>query len=99
MAIIDYNNDIHRDTDVLAPNVYIGNGQGCGTVWFFTSADALEAIKNNDGLIPDGHQANICAQCACRYSALDKNQKDKPFFACKPWKEHFTNFRKLPKKE
>ena len=90
--------EICRDTNVSdEANVYFGNGQGCGTVWFKSVPDVRIAYKNNDDNEPDGHQAKLCEQCACHYSIADPQQKGKPFHACTDWKEHWTeNLTKPP---
>lgn len=85
MAIIDYEGDVHRDTAVLAPNVYCGNGQGCGTVWFDTVEQARAVIKKL-GKTPTGQDAGLCHECSCHYSYGSAEYLRYPEWACREYK-------------
>lgn len=93
MAIIDYDNGdgigISKDTNVCGDNVYIENGQGCGTIWFKNVKEATEFLKKY-GMI-SGLDSGLCKECSCHYSIADKNHKKYPKFACRHWKEGIKN--------
>jgi hypothetical protein len=96
MTIIYYEGDsIFRDTNICDDhNVYLSNGQGCGTIWFKTVGQARGALEK-DG-IKDGRDLFDCSKCACHYSASDKKQKNYPFHACTEAKEEYAKkFEKL----
>jgi len=87
MTIIDYKDDLHRDTNVFRNNVYAGNGQGCNTVWYSSVPYARQLIKHL-GFTPDGRQAKLCSLCKCHHSHGNKEWTDAPYeYACKEWKE------------
>ena len=87
MAVIEYGYGICRDTSVLGDNVYVDEqGQGCGTVWYPTVAQARKIVKLYEGT-PEGHHANVCHLCKCRYSFGSDEHRKAPFeYACKEWK-------------
>jgi len=88
MAIQTFKNNIHKDTAVYGDNVYIGNGQGCGTIWFKSMAQARKAFQK-DGIKTGCHLFD-CLKCACHYSAWDVKQKDFEFHACSKVKEGYA---------
>lgn len=97
MAVIEFKEykgvRIFKDTNVFGRNVYIGNGQNCGTFWFSTVEEARKfidyyekRIKPNEphlGLIPD----EMCNRCQNRYSRFSKEYEKFPPFACSEHKE------------
>lgn len=97
MAVIDFKEykgfRIFKDTNVIGRNVYIGNGQNCGTFWFRTVKEAREFIDYYErqimpnephlGLIPD----EMCNRCQNRYSYFSKEYEKFPPFACSAYKE------------
>ena len=92
---------VHRDTSVFPPQVFLGNGQGCGTIWFDNAAEAREAFKNI-GAIPTGHMAGVCEQCANWYSHDAPQQKDgtvKGVMECRVFKNIVSNTLHLPEVE
>jgi len=94
MTIIYYDADdplegVKRDTRVDSPNVYMGNGQGCGTVWYDTTHQARAACKRNGGVVPHGNQSGLCDQCRCRYRHGTRKHREFPEFACRGWKEQW----------
>jgi hypothetical protein len=87
MAILHYDNDIKRDTHVYSDSVYIGDGQGCGTVWYPTVQQARKIVNQLDE-VPVGQDAGLCHLCKCSYSIhSDDWKKAKYEYACKQWKE------------
>ena len=89
MAIIDYKDDIHRDTNVGGNNIYIGNGQRCGTIWYKSVAHARRALNSNEGRIISGQDLFDCTKCSCYYSIQNKEHKKYPEFVCRQLKEDF----------
>lgn len=85
MAIIDYDYGVSRDTAVLGDNVYAGNGQGCGTVWYPTVKQARRVIDRL-AFTPDGRDSGLCEVCACHYSFGTEEFNKYPEFACGEWK-------------
>ena len=85
MTITTYKDDIHRDTNVLEPNVYLSNGQGCGTVWFATVEDARRILELW-GHTPEGSETNLCKVCACSYAHGTKENQQFKEFMCREWK-------------
>ena len=84
MAFIDYETEygtVSRDTNVYGANVYIENGQGCGTIWFNTVAQAKKALKA-DG-IKRGSDLADCTKCSCHYSYGTKEHKKYPEYLCR----------------
>ena len=84
MAIIEYKDDIFRDTNVLKPNVYFDLGQGCGTIWFNSVSEARKFIEKHGRI--SGRDSGLCEQCGCHYSVGSKEHKQYPEFACRDWK-------------
>ena len=86
MAVMTTLDEVHRDTNVLGDRYYLTNGQGCGTIWFASLAEArrFRAIFGNNA---DGYHSGICERCACHYSISDPEQAKYPEFACFAWKE------------
>lgn len=74
------------------PRYFIGNGQGCGTVWYHTPSDAREAVHLNAGVPPHGSQSGLCDRCGCRHS---HKRKPLPEFACRKWKEQWAKLQPL----
>lgn len=90
MAIIDYNDDICRDTNVIGDNVYIENpGQGCDTVWY-KSVSACRALLKHLGKVPDGRDIQLCLVCSCNFSITEKGYTMYPEHVCKGYKESIT---------
>ena len=87
MAILDYADDIHRDTHVCGTNVYAGNGQGCGTVWYSNVPQARRIIKAL-GKAPHGRDSGLCVNCKCHFRYQSKEWKKATDYACKEWKAH-----------
>ncbi len=87
MSIIDYGNDIHKDTNVYGENVYIGNGQGCGTFWF-KSVEHARKYLDRFGMpkIPKV----LCEKCSCHYSYGTREYKKYPEYNC----NEFIEFQK-----
>lgn len=92
MAIIDYDDDVHRDTNVLEPNVYTGAGQGCGTVWFDSVLQARRIITKL-GRIPTGQDSGLCEQCSCHYSFGSPEHKKYPEYACREYKKSIAQIK------
>jgi len=90
MAIIQYNDNVFKDTNVYGDNIYLaGNrGQGCGTIWFSSVKQAKKAFEK-DGAIT-GSKLYDCEKCACHYSIIDKQQKKYPEFACHETKKNYA---------
>lgn len=86
MAIIDYDYGVSRDTAVLGDNVYAGNGQGCGTVWYPSVEQARKVIAKL-GFAPEGSGSGLCKVCSCHYSYGTKEFKKHLEFACREWKD------------
>ena len=84
---------ISRDYNVRGKQIYIGNGQNCGTFWFasveeakrFIDAyhDKIDPEKHGLGLIPK----ELCERCQCHYSAFTKEYKKYKPFVCQKFKE------------
>jgi len=91
MAIIDYKDDIHKDTFVYPPNIYFGNGQGCGTLWFYTPKEAKDFITKHGRL--SGRDSGLCKKCQNHYSFGTPEYKKYPPFACKQWKEKIAGIK------
>jgi len=94
MSIRDYEGDIHRDFNVLPPNVYIGEGQGCSTIWYYTVPQARKARKNRH--IPSGYDAKLCRACACACSVSDPCHKYLREFICGEYKNYWTLHQRAP---
>lgn len=79
------------------PKVFIGNGQGCGTVWYYTVADARRAVELNGGVPPHGRQSGLCEGCHCHFSprTQPKLYRQATPYACSDWKDQWTAL-KLP---
>lgn len=91
MAIIEYDNGICRDTNVLGNNVYMDNGQGCGTVWYSSVKQAAIVFEIYEGA-PSGHDANLCHMCKCHYSINDPKYKKALYEnACQQWKKKIAS--------
>jgi len=94
MAIIEYKDNIQRDTAVYPPNVYAGDEQGCGTVWYKSVKQARKVIRSL-GRIPEGRDAGLCGECSCHYSFGTKEHRQYPEFVCRKWKEQIAEGRVL----
>jgi hypothetical protein len=87
--IQDFKDGIHKDLSVLDPyNVYIGNGYGCGTIWFKNVKAARKAL-DKDG-IKTGRDLVDCKKCACKYSLYSKEHKEYPVYLCFDAKEAYA---------
>ena len=63
-----YPDEIYRDTNVVGHyNVYLGNGQGCGTIWYKSVASARRA-KFASNCIISGRDLVDCRCCTCHYA-------------------------------
>lgn len=89
--IIEYSHGIKRDPDVHGSNVYYGTGQGCGTIWLKSVAEAKAFIAKN-GYI-SGENSGQCNKCGCHYSYGSKEWGKYPEFACREWKERIKTVR------
>ena len=76
--------------------VYIGNGQGCATLWFGTVGEARAFIDkyekrikytNGRGLIP----RRICKECKGHYSFNTKKWKNAPRDNCSDVKQQLKS--------
>lgn len=88
MAIINYKDDIHKDTHVFGYKTYIGNGIGCSTIWFKNVYTARKA-KYKDG-IKLGSDLVDCSKCRCSHSSFEKNYNTYPEYICKEAKEKYA---------
>jgi len=86
MTVITTVDDVHRDTHVFGDNYYLTNGQGCGTIWFGSLAEARR-FRDLFGNHADGYHSGICERCACHYSISDPEHGKYPEWACYAWKE------------
>ena len=85
---------INRDHGVLGEQVYIGNGQNCGTFWFasvgevkkFIDAYRIHPDKHGLGLIPE----DLCKHCQCHYSAFTEEYRKYQPFACRGYKKRLV---------
>lgn len=85
MAIIDYKNNISRDTHIYGDNVYYTSGQGCGTIWFKNVADARKFIAKHGRIT--GQESGRCKLCQNAYS-FNSDEYNKYFpFACNSWEK------------
>ena len=90
MTITNYEGDLHRDTNIYGSNVYAGNGQGCGTVWYNSVPYARQRIKHL-GFAPQGQQSKLCKLCKYNYSHNTKDWHNAPYnYACREWKEKIS---------
>ena len=55
--------DIYRDHDVCTPNVYIGDHQGCETVWYDSVPAARKSLKDNKKVLTGKDLVN-CNMCS-----------------------------------
>lgn len=90
---------IFRDLNVVdEEQVYIGNGQGCGTFWFKNEGEARKFIDQfrkeievTDlgcvNLIPK----EICLKCKGHYSFGTKEWKKAKEWSCKEYKENLKS--------
>lgn len=79
--IIDYGNGIHKDTNIIGNyKTFLGNGCGCGTIWFRNVSAARKALEK-DG-IKNGSDLVDCSQCSCHYSGNDPEHKKYSEFKC-----------------
>lgn len=88
MTIQEYKDDINRDYNIHDKNVYFGNGQGCGTIWFKSVPDARKFI-NEYGYL-SGFDSKLCKKCQCHYSIDNKEYNKYSKFACEQWKEQIS---------
>jgi len=89
MTILTVDEVINRDSNVYGDNVYLGNGQGCGTIWFKNVKSARKALSQ-DGIKTDSDLAD-CTKCSCRYSHGTKEWKKYPEYLCHPLKKQYAN--------
>lgn len=86
MAIIDYADDIHRNMEVVGPdNVFFGNGQGCGTIWFSSVDEARHFLQAFGKL--SGFASKLCENCGCHYGRGHYFWKRYPNHICQAWKK------------
>jgi hypothetical protein len=88
MSIIDFDNNIHKDTNVYGDNVYIGNGQGCSTIWFPSVSIAKKAFQK-DGIMR-GYLLADCTKCQCHYSYSSKEYHKFEPHVCREAKEEYV---------
>ena len=88
MTIQRFGSLIHKDTAVYGSNVYLGNGQGCGTIWFKNISAARKALFK-DG-IKSGADLCNCKKCNCRYSVFDPRYEKHPAHICSNDKEDYA---------
>lgn len=88
MAIREYNDDIARDFAVLGDNVYMDNGQGCGTIWFKTVPECREFYKRIGWRNTfSGRDSGLCNCCRCSKSYGTPEYNKLEDFMCHKWKE------------
>jgi hypothetical protein len=63
MTLIDYGNNIHKDTVFARPAIFIGSGVGCGTVWYDNPEQARRVLRQWNGVAPSGWTSGFCANC------------------------------------
>ena len=85
MSIIDYKDNISKDTNIYGANIYFDNGQGCGTLWFNTAEQTRKFIAKNGRI--SAQDSGLCKKCNHSYSFGTKEYKKYPSLACKEWKE------------
>jgi len=86
---------IFRDFNIVdGEQVYIGNGQGCGTFWFKNVKDAhrfIDKYRNEMDVTPLGAVSlipgEICKRCKSYYSFGTKEWEKAIDYACKDYKE------------
>jgi hypothetical protein len=87
--ITRYKDDVFRDWDVVAPNVFFeseqSSGQGCETLWFYSVPEARRFIEKHGRLT--GKHSGLCSRCRCYYSPDQKKYTKYPEYACKKWKD------------
>ena len=81
MSIRIYNDDIKRDFAVLGNNVYLENGQGCGTIWYKTVPIARKALKSSSKIV-SGRDLADCNKCRCHYSIVHEDYLKFDEFIC-----------------
>ena len=87
--IIDCGNGIYKDNSVIGDyKTYLGNGQGCGTIWFRNVSAARKALEQ-DG-IKTGRDLVDCSRCSCHYSSHSKEHKKYSEFACNMIKHKYA---------
>lgn len=89
MAIRIYKDNIKRDFSVLGNNVYLGNGQSCGTIWYRSVPIARKALKATNKIVSGADMVD-CKKCRCNYSITDSNYYRYPEFICKKAKEDYA---------
>lgn len=100
MAVIEYpfykGVAISRDTNIVdGEQVYLGNGQGCGTFWFEDVKEARKfilmfrpVIEVYDTGCVDIVPEKICKRCKGHYSFGSKEWKKAKERACKIFKKN-----------
>ena len=96
---------IFRDYNIADDEqVYIGNGQGCGTFWFRNIKEAKKFIKKYrekiritdlevvQGLIPE----KLCRNCKCHYSYQTPEWYKAKERNCREFKEQLKNQIRYP---
>lgn len=89
MPLIHYKNNITRDPHIPEPNIYLGNGQSCRTIWFKTVKQARAALKK-DGVITGVDLAD-CTKCSCNYPWGTKELEKYPEYLCRKAKEKYAD--------
>ena len=84
----DFLHGIHKDPDVLGDNTYIGNRQGCGTVWFKDVPTARKALIQDGGI--SGKDLVHCRFCNGYYSTNDPMYEKYPDHLCSKTKEKYA---------
>ena len=84
---------IARDYSVHGEQVFIGNGQGCGTIWFWDVKDARRFIDFYEDELKRSRDfriipSELCKDCKCHYSyGTPEWKKAKREFNCREYKE------------
>ena len=98
MSIRDYRKytgvRISQDSSIYKEQMYLGNGQGCGTFWFKDLKEARIFIDEfRDKIKITGFEhvdivpEELCKKCKCHYSFETKEWKKAKDYACKDYKK------------
>jgi hypothetical protein len=89
MSIQKYKDGIKKDHNIVDKyKTYLGNGQGCETVWFSSVPAARKALKQNG--IKTGRDLFNCKECACHYSCFNEEHLKYPEYACSDAKKQYA---------
>ncbi len=88
MSITTYTDDINRDWSIRGNNVYLDNGQGCGTLWFETVPQARKFLYSAEICSElNGKDSGLCSVCRCHYSSFGLKYQFLQDFVCRQWKK------------